>query len=142
MGKVRDKESIDRQVSGIRASAKEKNDETIEKVHKVIDSMKRKKLKINVKTVAEQAGVVRKTIYNNDQLFERIKSLRAMSKGSSIENEKTQKIEKSKLQKDKIIALRKQIEELKKEKANLVAQLVEMEELKAENERLKNRKKT
>jgi ABC-type amino acid transport substrate-binding protein len=60
---------------GLKAFAEKKNQETIEKVNKAIDKLKRSKTKnINFKTVAEEAGVSKATLYNNDivLIFSRI----------------------------------------------------------------------
>lgn len=131
-----------KQLSGIKAFAEQKNKETIEKVHKAIDSLKRKKRNINFDSVSKEAGVSRATLYNNPQLKERILSLRAVSKGIPLDGTITVAKAKKQLQEEKIIALRQKVKQLEEDKAKLIAQLVEMEELKQENERLKNRKST
>jgi len=129
-----------KQVAGIKAYAEQKNKETIAKVHKAIDSLKRKKMNINFDSVSKEAGVSRATLYNNPQLKERILSLRAVSKGVPLVGTITVAKDKKQLQEEKIIALRQKVKQLEEDKAKLIAQLVEMEELKQENERLKNRK--
>lgn len=139
MGKPRDKETLDRQVAGIRDSAAQKNEKTLKDVHKTIDSMKRKKMIINFITVAKEAKCSRATLYNNDQLKERIKSLRVASKATPLEDTVVIK-NKSQLQEEKIIALREKVKQLETDKAKLIVQLVQMEELKRENQRLKNQK--
>lgn len=49
-----------RNTEGLKEFAEKKNQETIEKVNKAIDKLKRSKTKtINFKTVAEEAGVSR-----------------------------------------------------------------------------------
>jgi co-chaperonin GroES (HSP10) len=139
VARQRDKETIDKQVAGLRASKAELNQETIKKVNKVIDSMKRKKIKINFQSVAKEAKVSRATLYNNDPLKERILGLREISKAKSVEGGVIAIKDKKKLQEEKIIALRKRVKELEEEKKKLIDQLIQMEELKMENERLKNR---
>jgi hypothetical protein len=116
----------------------QKNQETINKVIEVIEKLKRSKTKtINFKTVAEEAGVSKATLYNNPVLKERILSLRAISKGvpdgSIIVTPKDQLKKKD----EKIKELYEQIKQLKKEQESLIIQLVDMEELKDENKRLK-----
>lgn len=128
-----------KQVAGIKAYAEQKNKETLEKVHKAIDSLKRKEKNINFDSVAKEASVSRATLYNNPQLKERILSLRALSKISPFDNAVTQK-DKRQLQEEKIASLRKKVKQLEEEKAKLIAQLVQMEELKQENKRLRNQK--
>ena len=74
------KKVSDSQVAGIKAHAEAKNKETIDKVNKAIDKLKRKNKPINFETVSKEAGVSRATLYNNAQVKERILSLRAISK--------------------------------------------------------------
>ena len=78
------KKVSDSQVAGIKAHAEAKNKETIDKVNKAIDKLKRKNKPINFETVCKEAGVSRATLYNNVQLKERILSLRAISKASRV----------------------------------------------------------
>ena len=68
------KKVLDSQVAGIKAHAEAKNKETIDKVNKAIDKLKRKNKPINFETVCKEAGVSRATLYNNAQLKERILS--------------------------------------------------------------------
>ena len=76
------KKNSNKNTEGLKKFAEKKNQETIEKVNKAIDKLKRSKTKtINFKTVAEEAGVSKATLYNNDILKERILSLRAIQKG-------------------------------------------------------------
>lgn len=125
------------QVSGIKAYAEQKNRETIEKVSKAIDKLKRKNKPINFETVSKEAKVARATLYNNPQLKERILSLRAISKGVPLDDVVAVKKDKIQLQEQKIIAQREKIKQLEDDKKKLIAQLIDHEELKEENERLK-----
>ena len=127
-----------RNTEGLKEFAEKKNQETIEKVNKAIDKLKRSKTKaINFKTVAEEAGVSKATLYNNDVLKERILSLRAIEK--SADNGVIIATPKDKIQAkdDKIKQLYEEIKNLKEDKQNLILQLVDMEELKDENKRIK-----
>ena len=101
------KKVSDSQVAGIKAHAEAKNKETIDKVNKAIDKLKRKNKPINFETVSKEAGVSRATLYNNAQVKERI------------------------------LRLREQVKKLEDDKKKLIVQLVDYEELKSENERLK-----
>lgn len=125
------------QVSGIKAYAEQKNRETIEKVSKAIDKLKRKNKPINFETVSKEAKVARATLYNNPQLKERILSLRAISKGIPLDEVVAIKKDKIQLQKEKVITLREKVKLLEDDKKKLIAQLIDHEELKEENERLK-----
>ena len=58
------KKVSDSQVAGIKAHAEAKNKETIDKVSKAIDKLKRKNKPINFETVSKEAGVSRATLYN------------------------------------------------------------------------------
>ncbi|HDR7642478.1 hypothetical protein A6283_15040 [Bacillus wiedmannii] len=123
---------------GLKEFAEKKNQETIEKVNKAIDTLKRSKTKkINFKTVAEEAGVSKATLYNNAILKERILSLRAIRKGVPDNNIVATSKDKIRATDDKIKRLYEEIKKLKEDKRNLIIQLVEMSELKDENKRLR-----
>lgn len=123
---------------GLKEFAQKKNQETIDKVNKAIDKLKRSKTKsINFKTVAEEARVSKATLYNNDVLKERILSLRAIEKGVPNGDIVATSKDKIKTKDDKIKQLYEEAKRLKEDKQNLIIQLVEMEELKEENKRLK-----
>jgi hypothetical protein len=127
-----------RNTEGLKEFAEKKNQETIQKVNKAIDKLKRSKTKtINFKTVAEEAGVSKATLYNNDILKERILSLRAIQKGVPNDSIVATPKNKIKAKDDKIKQLCDEIKKLKEDKKKLIIQLVEMEELKDENKRLK-----
>ena len=127
-----------RNTDGLKEFAEQKNQETIEKVNKAIEKLKRSKTKkINFKTVAEEAGVSKATLYNNDILKERILSLRAIQKGVPNDSIVATHKDKIKAKDDKIKQLYEKINKLKKDKEKLIIQLVEMEELKDENKRIR-----
>lgn len=131
------KKVSEKQLAGIKAHAEAKNRETIEKVNKAIDRLKRRKKPINFETVCKESGVTRATLYNNPQLKERILSLRAISKASPLDDVIAVKKDKMQLKDDKIAALRERVKKLEDDKKKLIVQLVDYEEVKAENERLK-----
>lgn len=132
------KKNNNKNTEGLKEFAEKKNQETIEKVNKAIDKLKRSKTKtINFKTVAEEAGVSKATLYNNDILKERILSLRAIQKGVPNDNIIATPKDKIKAKDDKIKQLYEEIKKLKEDKEKLIIQLVEMEELKDENKRLR-----
>ncbi|MFU7514840.1 DUF6262 family protein [Clostridium sp. HCS.1] len=132
------KKNNNKNTEGLKEFAEKKNQETIEKVNKAIDKLKRSKTKsINFKTVAEEAGVSKATLYNNDILKERILSLRAIQKGVPNDNIVATPKDKIKVKDEKIKQLYEEIKKLKEDKAKLIIQLVEMEELKDENKRLR-----
>lgn len=127
-----------RNTEGLKEFAEKKNQETIEKVNKAIDKLKRSKIKkINFKTVAEESGVSKATLYNNDILKERILSLRAIEKDVPNDSIVATPKDKIKAKDDKIKQLYDEIKKLKEDKQNLIIQLIEMEELKDENKRLR-----
>ncbi|WP_050491623.1 DUF6262 family protein [Clostridium botulinum] len=124
--------------AGLKEFAEKKNQETIEKVNKSIDKLKRSKTKkINFKTVAEESGVSKATLYNNDILKERILSLRAIEKGVPNDSIVATPKDKIKAKDDKIKQLYYEIKKLKEDKEKLIVQLVGMEEVKDENKRLR-----
>ena len=73
------KKKSDNQLSGLKAYSAAKNQESLEKVNKAIDKLKKKGSKITFDAVAKEAGVSRATIYNNEVLKERVNSLKATS---------------------------------------------------------------
>lgn len=132
------KKNNNKNTEGLKEFAEKKNQETMEKVNKAIDKLKRSKTKsINFKTVAEEAGVSKATLYNNDILKERILSLRAIEKGVSNESIIATPKDKIKAKDDKIKQLYEEIKKLKEDKEKLIIQLVDIEELKDENKRLR-----
>lgn len=131
------KKVSDEQIAGIKAYAEKRNRETIDKINKAIDKLKRKNLTINFETVSREASVARATLYNNAQVKERILSLRAVSKSSPLDNIVAVKTDKLKLQEEKIMNLRERVKQLEEDKKKLISQLVAYEELKDENQRLK-----
>lgn len=132
------KKNNNKNTEGLKEFAEKKNQATIEKVNKAIDKLKRSKTKtINFKTVAEEAGVSKATLYNNSILKERILSLRAIQKGVPNDSIVATPKDKIKAKDDKIKQLYEEIKKLKGDKEKLIIQLVEMEELKDENKRLR-----
>jgi len=127
-----------RNIEGLKKHQEQKNQETIQKVNEAIDTLKRSRTKpINFKTVAEEAGVSKATLYNNAILKERILSLRAVIKDSLYENTAVAPKDQLKRKDVKIRELYEQVRVLKKEQESLIIQLIDMEELKDENRRLK-----
>lgn len=131
------KKVSDEQIAGIKAYAEQRNKDTIDKINKAIDKLKRKNQTINFETVSREASVARATLYNNAQVKERILSLRAVSKSNPLDNNVAVKKDKLKLQEEKIVTLRERNKQLEEDKKKLIAQLVAYEELKDENQRLK-----
>jgi DNA-directed RNA polymerase specialized sigma subunit len=120
-----------RNTEGLKKSAKERNQETIEKVNKAIDKLKRSKTKeINPTNVAKEAGVSKATIYNNDILIERIKSLMALKKISAEGDTMAPPKSKMQAKDEKIKRLYDKVKQLEKDKENLVSQLIGEHELK------------
>lgn len=127
-----------RNTKGLKEFAEKKNQETIKNVGRAIDKLKRSRTKkINFKVVAEEAGVSKATLYNNDILKERILSLRAVEKGVPDGSIVATPKDKIQAKDDKIKQLYEGIKKLKEEKKELIIQLVEMEELRDENKRLR-----
>jgi hypothetical protein len=117
------KKVSDEQIAGIKAHAEQKNKETIDKVNKAIDKLKRKNESINFGTVSNEAGVARATLYNNPQIKERILGLRAVSKSKPLDDVVAVKKDKIQLQDEKIIALRNKVQQLEEDKKKLIVQL-------------------
>ena len=101
--------------------------------------MKREGRDINYEAVAQEAGVSRATLYNNNDLREEI----ALIKNEEVERRKKKLVneEKDKIKclDSKVAELRSIINKLEIDKKNLIVQLVDMEHLKDQNQQLKKR---
>ncbi len=117
--------------AGLSQYAEQRRAEAESKVQVAIDELKRKHKQINFKTVAEESGVSKATLYKNKRLRTRIESLRAVKKSPAQQHE----IENRKRSQER--DLRQQIEVLKEEKEMLIIQLVEMDRIIQENQHLK-----
>lgn len=126
----------DSQVAGLKAHADTKHTETVDKINKAIDRLKKRKEPINFETVRKEAGVARATLYKDEKIKERILGLRESSRASPLEAKAADK-GKASLKDEKIVSLRNQVKKLEEEKRKLVLQLIDYEEIKAENERLR-----
>ena len=125
------------QISALKAHNAQKNHDTIERVNKAIDKLKKKNATINFETVAKTAGVSRATLYNNPKLKERIMGLRAIARAPLLSEDTEQKKTKVQRLEASLLDLRSRVRKLEDEKRKLIAQLVDYEETKAENERLR-----
>ena len=122
-------------IDGLLSYSSTRNEETLKKVGDAIDRLKRSKKKpINFRTVAEESGVAKATLYNNETIKERIMSLRSIQKNLLSQEEK----ESGRSCRSVIRQLNEEVRQLQTDKKNLIAQLVEMEVLRDENERLKH----
>ena len=125
------------QVSALKEHNSQRKQNTVERVNKAIDKLKRKHAPINFETVAKEAGVSRATLYNNPKLKERIMGLRAMDLtptsegGAEPKKTKVQRLEAT------VADLKARVRQLEADKKNLIVQLVDYEEIKTENERLR-----
>ena len=121
--------------SGLIAYSTQRNQETLKKIDGAIERLKRSKsTPINFRTVAEEAGVAKTTLYNNAVVKERIMSLRSIQKSPlSPENMEAQRSCRMVVKQ-----LNEEVRQLREEKKKLIVQLVEMEVLRDENERLKD----
>ena len=113
--------------------AKQKNEATIRLVNAAIDRLLEQHALINFEAVARAAGVSRGTLYNNAELRERIRRLRANAGDRTCDALR----EKNLRQEKKLRALREQIRCLEEEKEKLIVQLIDVEMVRKENELLK-----
>lgn len=122
-------------IDGLLSYSSARNQETMKKVGDAIERLKRSKSKpINFRTVAEESGVAKTTLYNNAVIKERIMSLRSIKRSPLSQEEK----ESGRSCHAVIRQLNEEVRQLQTDKKNLIAQLVEMEVLRDENERLKH----
>ncbi len=127
------------QQSGLLRYSEQRKKETEIKVRNTLDKMKREGRDINYEAVAQEAGVSRATLYNNNDLREEI----ALIKNEEVERRKKKLVneEKDKIKclDSKVAELRSIINKLEIDKKNLIVQLVDMEHLKDQNQQLKKR---
>lgn len=124
-------------IDGLLEHSSTRNQETIDKVNQAIDRLKRSKTrKINFQTVAAAAGVSKATLYNNDELKERIMSLRSINKASPAAA-RALLADGLEAEREKVRKLNAEIGRLREDKKKLIIQLVELETLKTENQHLK-----
>ena len=131
------KKDKSRNIDGLLEHSNAKNIETIDKVNRAIDKLKRSKTKkVNFLTVAEEAGVSKATLHNNDEIKERIMSLRSIKTGTSAVDRPLLK-DGIEAEREKVRKLNDEIMRIREDKKMLIAQLVEMETLRDENKKLK-----
>nr|WP_314466502.1 DUF6262 family protein [uncultured Clostridium sp.] len=124
-------------IDGLLEHSSTKNKETIDKVNQAIDKLKRSKTrKINFQTVAAAAGVSKATLYNNDELKERIMSLRSINKASPTAARALMK-DGLEAERERVRKLNDEVQRLREDKKKLIIQLVELETLKDENQKLR-----
>jgi hypothetical protein len=127
-------------IEGLKEYARQKNQETIEKVDKAIKKLKRSHGKpINFQSVSEESGISRPTLYNNPKIKERIISLREFGRSDADESNYGRSRDKLKEKDHFNKTLRDEVTKLKNENRMLKIQLVAMEKLKIQIELLKNR---
>jgi len=131
------KKNKNRNIDGLLEHSSTKNKETIDKVNQAIDKLKRSKTrKINFQTVAAAAGVSKATLYNNDELKERIMSLRSINKVSPTAARALMK-DGLEAERERVRKLNDEVQRLREDKKKLIIQLVELETLKDENQKLR-----
>ena len=132
--RLTEKKQTDRRAQRLSDYAKKKNEEIIRRVNRVIDELHARDAKINFEIVAKLAGVSRGTLYNNEELRDRIQRLRAGGTDQMCDVLK----EKNRRQEEKLRTMRSRIRQLEEEKKKLIVQLMDYEELRRENERLRH----
>lgn len=129
-----DRRQTEQRAQGLSEYAKKKNETNIRKVNRVIDELHARDAEINFEVVARLAGVSRGTLYNNEQLRDRIRRLRAGGTDQMCDVLR----EKNRRQEEKLRTMREQIRCLEEEKKKLIVQLIDYEEVCRENERLRH----
>lgn len=108
--------------NGLKKSTEEKTQKTIEKVEITLKEMIKKRSKINFNSVCQQSGVSKSFLYKNEQIKDRISTLRKQQEG--LNNHKNVKRNMSNDSKDVIIeTLKKKNKDLMLENEKLKKQL-------------------
>lgn len=128
-----EKKQNGQRTKGLSDYTKRKHEETICAVNRVIDELHARDETINFEIVARLAGVSRGTLYNNEELRDRIQRLRAGGTDQMCDVLR----EKNRRQEERLRTLRRQVRCLEEEKQKLLVQLIDHEELRKENERLR-----
>lgn len=131
--RLAEKRQNSQRAQGLSDYSKKKNEETIRTVNRVIDELHARDETINFEIVAKLSGVSRGTLYNNEELRDRIQRLRAGGTDQMCDVLK----EKNRRQEEKLRTMRGRIRQLEEEKKKLIVQLIDYEELRRENERLR-----
>lgn len=109
-------------VDGLKAHALHKKEATLKKVNDIIHQLMKAKERINFNSVAMESGVSKAYLYNNQEIRERIETLRRQQEGLS--SPKQEKREMSDASKDVLLAAKnKRIKVLEEENKRLKAEL-------------------
>ena len=106
--------------------AQTKRDNTTRKVVEALNSLKKAKKTINKSTVAREAKIERKTLYNRPDLVAMIDEAKSLMEDSKTPQKKEQG--SGNLQQARFLKLREKVKELQIEKQKLLDQNVELTE--------------
>ena len=101
---------------------KKRKEDTLKKLDNTIDTMLKRKDKVNFNSVSNESGISKATIYNNPAIRERIETIRQQQ--MQLPTQRQQKIEMSEKSKDALIeSLRRKIKNLEEDNKKLNEQL-------------------
>lgn len=121
-----------RNTDGILAHSARKAEETRIRANEAIERLKASGERITFAAVARESGLSRSSLYSNEFVKVRIKSLAALEASPRRPKKKEAKDELSRM-----ALLAERVRELESQKTLLIAQLAEMELLRMENEELR-----
>ncbi|TCL39432.1 hypothetical protein EV210_102348 [Anaerospora hongkongensis] len=106
-------------------------------VDDAISTLKKNKKQISVLAIAKFAGLSRQTIYNNQDLHEKVLGAMLIQKSASKQTTDPKKVERANQKDAKIKELRLKIVELNAKLESSAAQLIRLEDLESETNRLR-----
>jgi tRNA1(Val) A37 N6-methylase TrmN6 len=114
---------INRNTDGLKAFAQKKKEATLQKVNEALQKLIKDKGKINFNSVSMESGVTKTYLYNNQEIRDRIETLRKQQEG--LPSAKQVKRDMTDASKDVLIAAKnKRIRELENENKRLKEELL------------------
>lgn len=114
---------INRNTDGLKAFAQKKKEATLQKVNEALQKLIKDKGKINFNSVSMESGVTKTYLYNNQEIRDRIETLRKQQEGLPAANQVKRHMTDA--SKDVLIAAKnKRIRELENENKRLKEELL------------------
>jgi hypothetical protein len=112
-----------RNTDGLKTFAQKKKENTLQKVNETIQKLIKDKTKINFNSVSMESGVTKTYLYNNQEIRDRIETLRKQQEGLTLPNQVKRNMTDA--NKDALVAaIKKRIREIENENKKLKEELV------------------
>ncbi|MCL4377166.1 MAG: DUF6262 family protein [Actinobacteria bacterium] len=111
-----------RNTDGLKTFAQKKKENTLQKVNETIQKLIKDKAKINFNSISMESGVTKTYLYNNQEIRDRIETLRKQQEGLPSPNQVKRNMTDA--SKDALVAaIKKRIRELENENKKLKEEL-------------------